>query len=159
MIKDVLVIGDPRLLEISKPVEPSEFKSQALRELITDMIDTMRHKGGVGISAVQIGVHKRVALIGYDNDNPRYKDTGVCPLTVIINPILEFVDDEMSDYNEGCLSVPGERGNITRHKHVKYSFYNAEGELITGENDTFFVRVLQHEVDHLNGILFPMRVV
>jgi peptide deformylase len=158
MIKEVLKIGDPRLLEISKPVEPSEFKSQALNELITDMTDTMRHEGGVGISAVQIGVHKRIALIEYDNDNPRYEDTGRRPLTVIINPTLEFVDDEMSEYNEGCLSVPDERATITRPKRVKYSFYNADGQLTTGEDDTFFVRVLQHEVDHLNGILFPMWV-
>jgi len=158
MIKEVLKIGDPRLLEISKPVDASEFKSSALNELITDMTDTMRHEGGVGISAVQIGVHKRIALIEYDSDNPRYEDTGSCPLTVIINPTLEFIDDEMSDYNEGCLSVPEQRATITRPKRVKYSFYNVDGELMTGEDDTFFVRVLQHEVDHMDGILFPMRV-
>lgn len=158
MIRTILVDGDSRLLQVSKEIIPSEFNTKELDDLITDMIDTMHHADGVGIAAVQIGVHKRILLIEYDADHPRYKDLRDCPLTVVINPEIETVGDETCDYNEGCLSVPGMRGLVTRPKRIKYSFYDAKGNKIEGVGDDFFVRALQHEIDHLNGILFPTRV-
>lgn len=158
MIREVLTIGDERLLQISQVVRSNEFNTPALAELISDMRDTMHEKGGVGIAAVQIGCHKRILLIEYDGNNPRYAEIGDCPLKIIINPQIESVGGETQDYNEGCLSVPDERGLVNRPKHIRYKYYNQLGEQFEGEDDGFFARVLQHEVDHLDGILFPMRV-
>jgi peptide deformylase len=158
MIREVLTIGDERLLKISKPVASSEFNTKELFSLIEDMRDTMHERGGVGIAAVQIGVHKRITLIEYDGSNPRYAQIGDCPLTVIINPQIEAVDNILCEYNEGCLSVPDMRGIVERPKHIRYKFYNQYGELISGDDDGFFVRVMQHEIDHMDGILFPERV-
>ena len=158
MIREVLIIGDERLVQVSQEVKPDEFNTHALAELITDMRDTMHEKGGVGIAAVQICYHKRVLLIEYDGNNPRYAEIGDCPLTVIINPQIENAGAETMEYNEGCLSVPDERGLVNRPKRIRYKYYNQLGELCQGEDDGFFARVLQHEVDHLDGILFPTRV-
>lgn len=158
MIKEVLTIGDARLLQTSLPVNLSEFNTEKLQLLITDMRDTMKSRGGVGISAVQIGIAKRIAIIEFDGNNPRYRDIGDCPLTVIINPLVESIDDELIEYPEGCLSVPEIRALVARPKGVRYSFYDQTGRLIKGVSDQFFARVLQHEVDHMDGILFPMRV-
>ena len=158
MIREVLTIGDKRLLQVSEPVKDNEFGTEELISLIKDMEDTKNDKGGVGIAAIQIGYHKRIMLIGYDSSNPRYCDIGDCPLTVIINPQIKVLDSQKSDYNEGCLSVPDTRGIVSRPKHISYQFYNQYGELVTGENDGFFARVMQHEIDHLDGVLFPSRV-
>ena len=158
MIKDVLITGDDRLLEISSEVEAHEFNTPELGNLIADMLDTMHHNNGVGIAAIQIGIPKRMALIEYDKNNPRYLDIGSCPLTVVINPKIEIIGDETWEHNEGCLSVPNQRGMVTRPKHLRYSFYDQSGKLITGTSDNFFTRVLQHEIDHMNGILFPTRI-
>lgn len=158
MIRDVLTIGDDQLLQISLEVDVKEFNSQELFNIIADMRDTMHKEGGVGIAAVQIGYHKRITIIEFDGSNPRYSEIGDCPLTVIINPKIEAVGEEMIGYTEGCLSVPNLRGQVVRPKHIKYSYYNQYGELIQGENDGFFARVMQHEIDHMDGILFPSRV-
>ena len=158
MIREVLTIGDERLLQVSEPVRNHEFNTKELSSLIRDMEDTMDHKGGVGIAAVQIGYHKRITIIKYDGTNPRYAEIGDCPLTVIINPQIRALDTEQSTYNEGCLSVPYMRGMVSRPKRIHYQFYNQYGELISGEDDGFFVRVMQHEIDHMDGILFPFRV-
>lgn len=158
MIREVLIIGDERLLQISKPVTKNEFNTEALESLIVDMRDTMKAKGRVGIAAVQIGYHKRITLIEYENTNPRYAEIGSCPLTVIINPEVYAVGDSITEYNEGCLSVPDMRGMVSRPQKIHYKFYNQFGELIEGESDGFFARVLQHELDHMDGILFPDRV-
>lgn len=158
MIRDVLTIGDERLLQISKPLGQEEFNTPELDSIIHDMRDTMHHKGGVGIAAVQIGYHKRITIIEYDGNNPRYAEIGDCPLTVIINPEYEALDQEVVDFTEGCLSVPDMRGSVSRPKHILYKFYNQHGELIEGHNDGFFARVLQHEIDHMDGILFPTRI-
>lgn len=158
MIREVLIDGDKRLLQISQEVTKGEFSSMGLLKLIRDMQDTMEFKHGIGISAVQVGVLKRIALIGYDQANPRYKEIGHCPLTVIINPTIEPVGSETCEYNEGCLSVPDIRGIVSRPKQIRYRFYNEHGELISGESADFFARVLQHEIDHMDGILFPMRI-
>ena len=158
MIKELLTIGNEHLLQVSKEVAPDEFNTTQLSGLIRDLIDTMNFKGGVGISAVQIGIHKRIAVIGYDGSNPRYKQIGNCPLTVIINPVFEVVGNETCEYNEGCLSVPDSRGMVIRPKKIRYKFYDEIGKEAVGESDGFFARVLQHEIDHMNGILFPMRI-
>jgi peptide deformylase len=158
MIKDVLITGDDRLLEISNDIFAHEFNTLELDSLISDMLDTMHHNNGVGIAAIQIGIPKRIALIEYDENNPRYADIGGCPLTVVINPKIEVIGTDTSEHAEGCLSVPNQRGVVIRPKHLRYSFYDATGKLITGVSDSFFTRVLQHEIDHMNGILFPTRL-
>ena len=158
MVREVLTIGDERLLQISQPVAKEEFGTKELNDLITDMYDTMQYKNGVGIAAIQIGYLKRVILIGYDGNNPRYKSIGDCPLTVIINPQIEVIGDKVCERDEGCLSVPGMRGTVSRAEHIRYKFYNQSGELIEGESDGFFARAMQHETDHLNGVLFPSRI-
>ena len=158
MIKDVLKIGDKLLLETSVQINQHEFNTVELNNLITDMRDTMHENGGVGISAIQIGIKKRVAIIEYDGNNPRYKDIGNCPLTVVINPEITVVGDEVSEYNEGCLSVPDARGLVTRPKHISYKFFDESGALVTGDDSGFFARVMQHEIDHMDGILFTMRI-
>ncbi len=158
MIKDILHIGDKLLLEKSMEVKSHEFNSKELKELINNLRDSMRETNGVGISAIQIGVKKRIALIEYYVDNPRYAEIGNCPLTVLINPEFSVVGDEISEYNEGCLSVPDTRGIVRRPKHIKYKYFDEAGQQIIGENDGFFARVMQHEIDHMDGILFTTRV-
>jgi peptide deformylase len=160
MIKDVLQIGDPLLLERSLEITDDAFNSEQLKILIVDMVDTMHETGGVGFSAIQIGVKKRIAVIEYglDKDHPRYKEIGECPLTIVINPEIKTIGAETSEYNEGCLSVVGERGDVLRPKTIEYKYYDLEGNLITGQSDNFFARVIQHEIDHMDGILFPMRI-
>ena len=158
MIKDVLITGDNRLFERSSEVVAHEFNTPWLDDLIADMLDTMRQNNGVGIAAIQIGIPKRIALIEYDENNPRYREIGSCPLTVVINPEIEVIGTDTSEHVEGCLSVPNQRGVVIRPKHLRYSFYDATCKLITGVSDSFFTRVLQHEIDHMNGILFPTRL-
>ncbi|MBP9743319.1 MAG: peptide deformylase [Burkholderiales bacterium] len=158
MIKEVLTVGDERLLQVSVPLAEDEFNTQQLNALIEDMYDTMRYNNGVGISAVQIGVRKRIALIEYDNTNPRYLSIGYCPLTVVINPEIEIVGNERISYNEGCLSIPEVRGSVSRPLHLRYKFYDQLGKLTVGDSNAFFARVIQHEIDHMNGILFPARI-
>ena len=154
MIKNILKIGNQLLLDTSQVVSQDEFNTIELDDLIMDMRETMYELGGVGISAIQIGIKKRLAIIEYDGSNPRYKDIGDCPLTVIINPEIQAIGDETSEYNEGCLSVPDIRGEVIRPKHIRYKFYNQYGALITGEDSGFFARVIQHEIVHMNGVLF-----
>lgn len=159
MLQKVLKMGEPLLLQRSLPVEQSEFNSKELLQLIEDLIDTQKHHGGIGIAAPQIGVSKQVIVIEYyQKDITRYDNVGDMPLTVIINPQLEFIDDEKVAFSEGCLSVPGLRGVVSRNKMVKYKYYDQYGTLYSGQDDGFFARVLQHEYDHLMGILYPMRM-
>ena len=155
MIRNVLRMGDPRLLEASKPVEA--FDTPALRALIEDMRDTMAHLDGAGLAAPQIGVLLRVVVFGV-HANPRYPDAGEVPDTVLINPVLEPVADEMEEGWEGCLSVPGLRGVVPRFLRLHYSGFDERGNLIERTVDGFHARVVQHEFDHLDGILYPMRI-
>jgi peptide deformylase len=158
MIKDVLQQGDSRLSNISTPIQISEFNTPQLRDLITDMYDTMKYIQGVGIAAIQIGIAKRIAIIEYDTTNTRYSHIGSWPFTVVINPEIEPLQQDMTLRDEGCLSVRTKRGVTARYTAIKYKFYNQFGELVTGETDLFFARVIQHELDHMNGILFIERV-
>ena len=158
MIQKVLKMGNQSLLQKSEPILENEFDTAELHKLIEDLRDTMHATDGVGIAAPQIGVNKRIFVIEYGDDSERYVNIGVQPFTVIINPVLKQIDTELSSYNEGCLSVPGLRGSVMRSKHIEYSYHDQFGNLHTGQNDSFFARVLQHETDHLDGILYPMRM-
>ncbi len=155
MIRDVLKMGDRRLLEKSRPVEA--FGTPDLRELIADMRDTMAHLNGAGLAAPQIGVPLRVVIFGV-RQNPRYPDAGEIPDTVLINPVIAPIGEEMEEGWEGCLSVPGMRGVVPRFKRLRYRGFDEAGEPIERSVEGFHARVVQHECDHLDGILYPMRI-
>ena len=133
------------------------FDTPELHELLTDMRDTMAALNGAGLAAPQIGVDLQVVIFGVDH-NPRYPDAEVVPYTVLINPELEAVDDEMEEGWEGCLSVPGMRGLVPRYKRLRYRGSDPYGEPIDRTVSDFHSRVVQHEVDHLMGVLYPMRI-
>ncbi|MBI1284435.1 MAG: peptide deformylase [Thiobacillus sp.] len=154
-IREVLKMGDPRLLVSANPVE--DFASIELARLIVDMHDTMRSLNGAGLAAPQIGVGLQVVLFEVDT-NPRYPEVEAVPLTVLINPVLTPLSDEVEEGWEGCLSVPGMRGLVPRHAGVRYQGFDATGQSIDRSVRGFHARVVQHEVDHLNGVLYPMRI-
>lgn len=155
MIRDVLRMGDPRLLRVSRPVEA--FGTPELAALIADLRDTMRHMSGAGIAAPQIGVDLRVVIFG-GGPSPRYPDASAVPDTVLINPVLTPVGEDEEGGWEGCLSVPGLRGWVSRWTQLRYTGFDERGELIDRLASGFHARVVQHECDHLDGILYPMRV-
>ena len=155
MIRAVLKMGDPRLLEKSQPVEA--FGTRELRELIADMRDTMADLNGAGLAAPQIGVALRVVIFGVKR-NPRYPDAEEVPDTVLINPVITPLGDEMEEAWEGCLSVPGMRGVVPRFKRLRYRGFDESGNPIDRSVEGFHARVVQHECDHLDGILYPMRI-
>jgi peptide deformylase len=155
MIKDVLRMGDPRLLQKSAPVE--KFGTPELEELLRDMQDTMAHLSGAGLAAPQIGVPLRVVIFGVEY-NERYPDAEPVPFTILCNPKLTLLGDEMEDGWEGCLSVPGMRGLVPRQLRLHYAGFDERGRPIEREVDGFHARVVQHECDHLDGILYPMRI-
>ncbi len=155
MICPVLKMGDPRLLEKSQPVEA--FGTRELRELIADMRDTMADLNGAGLAAPQIGVALRVVIFGVKR-NPRYPDAEEVPDTVLINPVITPLGDEMEEAWEGCLSVPGMRGVVPRFKRLRYRGFDESGNPIDRSVEGFHARVVQHECDHLDGILYPMRI-
>jgi peptide deformylase len=154
-VKPVLRMGDPRLLEVSRPVEA--FDTPELHALIKDMEDTMRALDGAGLAAPQIGVGLRVVIFGLSH-NPRYPDAEEVPYTVLVNPQLEAIGEETEEGWEGCLSVPGMRGLVSRYKRLRYRGVDQFGKPIDRTVDGFHARVVQHEVDHLMGVLYPMRV-
>lgn len=154
-IKPVLRMGDPRLLEPSRPVK--KFKTAELRELITDMRDTMASLNGAGLAAPQIGANLQVVIFGIE-ENPRYPDAETVPFTILINPRLTPVDDAIEEGWEGCLSVPGMRGLVPRHLHLRYQGFDEKGKPLDRTVSDFHARVVQHECDHLAGILYPMRI-
>ena len=155
MIREVLKMGDPRLLERSQPVEA--FGTAQLRELITDMRDTMAHLNGAGLAAPQIGVPLRVVIFGL-TQNPRYPEAEEVPDTVLINPVITPIGEEIEEAWEGCLSVPGMRGVVPRFVRVRYQGFDESGQAIDRSVQGFHARVVQHECDHLDGILYPMRI-
>jgi peptide deformylase len=155
MIRDVLRMGDPRLLERSREV--ARFGTSDLALLLADMRDTMRAQDGAGLAAPQIGVPLRVVIFGVER-NPRYPDAEPVPYTELVNPVLEPLSDEIEEGWEGCLSVPGLRGVVPRYVRLRYRGFDPQGRPIAREADGFHARVVQHECDHLDGILYPMRV-
>ncbi len=154
-IKTVLRMGDPILLQQALPVV--QFNTPELHALIQDMQDTMTHMNGAGIAAPQIGVSLQVVIFGVGS-NPRYPDAEQVPYTVLINPVLTPIHDEMEDGWEGCLSVPGMRGIVPRHTRLHYAGFDPFGNPIDRLVSGFHARVVQHECDHLSGILYPMRI-
>jgi peptide deformylase len=154
-IKTVLKMGDPVLLQ--KAAEITRFDTPELHALIQDMQDTMTHMNGAGIAAPQIGVSLRVVIFGVGS-NPRYPDAEQVPYTVLINPTLRPIGDAQEDGWEGCLSVPGLRGVVPRYERLHYIGFDQYGKPIDRLVSGFHARVVQHECDHLDGILYPMRI-
>jgi peptide deformylase len=155
MIREVLRMGDPRLWQKSLPVD--RFGTQELSSLLTDLRDTMAHLNGAGLAAPQIGVPLRVVIFGV-TANPRYPGIEPVPDTVLINPQLTALSDAIEEGWEGCLSVPGMRGWVPRFQKLRYSGVDEQGKPFEREVEGFHARVVQHEVDHLDGILYPMRI-
>jgi peptide deformylase len=155
MIRPVLRMGDPRLLQVSLPVK--NFQTEELASLLQDMRDTMAHLNGAGLAAPQIGVGLRVVIFGVKS-NPRYPDVEEVPDTVLVNPQITMLTDEMEEGWEGCLSVPGMRGVVPRVLRLRYSGFDETGKAFTRDAEGFHARVVQHECDHLDGILYPMRI-
>ena len=154
-IKPVLKMGEPLLLQVAKPIE--RFDTAELHALIQDMEDTMESLNGAGLAAPQIGVSLQVVIFGFDH-NPRYPLAEEVPFTVLINPKLIPLSDDKEDDWEGCLSVPGMRGVVPRYKQLRYQGFDQYGKTIDRTVSGFHARVAQHECDHLQGILYPMRI-
>jgi peptide deformylase len=154
-VRTVLKMGHPLLRQVAEPV--AVFDAAQMSELLTDMEDTMRALNGAGIAAPQIGVSLRVVIFEM-RENPRYPHVAPIPFTVLINPRLEPLGQEMEEGWEGCLSVPGLRGVVPRYRRLHYSGLDAQGQSFERTVEGFHARVVQHEVDHLDGILFPQRV-
>jgi peptide deformylase len=179
-VRDILKMGDARLLRVAPPV--TQFDTDELHLLITDLLDTMRAADGAGLAAPQIGVDLQVVIFGTDSANPRYPDAPVVPRTVLINPVItplapskqapqhwtplqlanvqdaaDLLPYQVEDW-EGCLSVPGLRGKVPRYSHIRYAGFDQYGDVIDRTVEGFHARVVQHECDHLIGKLYPMRV-
>jgi peptide deformylase len=154
-VKPVLRMGDPRLLERSREVE--HFDTPELHELLADMHDTMEALSGAGLAAPQIAVLLRVVVFGIAR-NPRYPNAEPVPYTVLINPVITPLADTLEEGWEGCLSVPGMRGLVPRFAHLRYQGFDQHGRSIDRTVSGFHARVVQHECDHLDGILYPMRI-
>jgi peptide deformylase len=155
-VREILKMGDARLLRVAQPV--TAFATPELQTLLQDLDDTMLAANGAGLAAPQIGVDLQVVVFGSGEVNPRYPDAPVVPYTVLINPVLTPLGDEQEEGWEGCLSVPGLRGVVPRFKRLRYQGLDAKGEPIDRTVEGFHARVVQHECDHLIGVLYPMRV-
>jgi len=143
------------LRQVASPV--TGFGTPELRALVSDMDDTMRALDGAGLAAPQIGVPLRVVIFEV-NRNPRYPDAETVPYTVLVNPVLQPLGDEQEEGWEGCLSVPGMRGLVPRFRRLRYRGLDIEGREVDRVVEGFHARVVQHEVDHLDGVLYPMRI-
>jgi peptide deformylase len=154
-VREILKMGDPRLLRIAQPV--TAFDTPELRALVADLFDTMAAAHGAGLAAPQIGVDRQVVIFGFGR-NTRYPDAPPVPRTVLVNPVIEPVGEAMEEGWEGCLSVPGLRGVVPRHARIRYRGFDEHGQPVEREADGFHARVVQHECDHLIGTLYPMRV-
>lgn len=154
-VHEVLRIGDPRLRQVAEPV--AAFDTPELHSLVADMRETMAACDGAGLAATQMGIMQRVMVFGIES-NPRYPDAEPVPMTVLINPEYEIVDQTPEAGWEGCLSVPGMRGVVARPRRIRYRGYDEYGMLIERDADGFHARVFQHEFDHLDGLLYPDRI-
>jgi peptide deformylase len=155
-VREILKMGDPRLLRVAQPV--SRFDTDELHLLVSDMLDTMRAANGAGLAAPQIGVDLQLVVFGTDAPNPRYPEAPLIPFTVLLNPVVQPDSDEMEEGWEGCLSVPGLRGLVPRWARVHYSGFDQFGDPIGRTVTGFHARVVQHECDHLIGRLYPTRM-
>jgi peptide deformylase len=154
-IREILKMGDPRLLRHAQPV--TEFGTPELKALLEDMFDTMKAANGAGLAAPQIGVDLQVVVFGFQR-NERYPEAPPVPMTVLINPVITPLSDATEEGWEGCLSVPGLRGVVPRLSRIRYTGADADGQPIDREAEGFHARVVQHECDHLIGTLYPMRI-
>ena len=154
-VRRVLKMGDPLLYRKAEPVK--EFDTPELHALIADMFDTMAAMNGAGLAAPQIGVSQRVVIFEVQS-NPRYPQAEPVPRTILLNPVIEPIGSEMEDGWEGCLSVPGLRGLVSRYAQLRYTGYDPMGKPIDRQVSGFHARVVQHECDHLDGVLYPMRL-
>jgi len=154
-VREILRMGDPRLLRVAELAD--QLDTPDMQALIQDMRDTMAAANGAGLAAPQIGVNLQVVMFGVVQ-NPRYPDADEVPFTILINPTLYKLDEDMEDGWEGCLSVPGMRGLVPRFKQLRYTGVGAQGEPIDRTVSGFHARVVQHECDHLYGVLYPMRM-
>ncbi len=154
-VKTVFRMGHPVLREIAEPV--TEFNTPELKSLVKDMFDTMEARNGVGLAAPQIGVSQRVVIFSVQ-ENPRYPDAEHVPETILINPQIEFLGDHVTEGWEGCLSIPGMRGRVPRYEEIIYRGYDPQGQRVERQVSGFHARVVQHEVDHLDGVLYPQRI-
>ena len=157
MIRDIVTVGHPVLRERAREVAPDELASPRTQEFIDDLIDTMRNANGAGLAANQIGLPIRIAAIEV-GDNPRYPYKPRIPLTVVVNPIIEPIDDETVEINEGCLSVPNLRGTVSRHVNVRVRYLDRDGNTHDEVKRGLTAGTFQHECDHLDGKLFLDRV-
>lgn len=153
-VREVLKMGDPRLLAVAEPV--ADFDA-GLRELVADLWETMDAYAGAGLAAPQIGVGRRVVVFGI-TENERYPEAPEVPPTALVNPVITPLGEETADGWEGCLSLPGLAGVVPRHTRIRYTGTTPEGEPIDREAEGFHARVVQHECDHLDGVLYPMRM-
>lgn len=149
-------MGDPRLLRVAQQVR--ELDTPELHALVADLVDTMRAASGAGLAAPQVAVDLQVVVFGTGQPNPRYPGAPPVPFTVLVNPVLEPLGDEEEEGWEGCLSLPGLRGLVPRHRRLRYRGFDAHGKVIDRTVEGFHARVVQHECDHLAGLLFPMRM-
>jgi len=156
-VRAIVKMGTPSLFEKSIPWPADKFNSPELHALLADMKDSMIAANGAGLAAPQIGENVRVVIFEVSN-NSRYPDREPIPFTVLINPELTPVTDEQVDDWEGCLSVPGMRGLVPRYPELRYTGFDEQGNRIDRTVDGFHARVVQHEVDHLDGVLYPMRI-
>ena len=154
-LRPILKMGDLRLLRKAEPVR--QFDTPELHELITDMFETMVDADGAGLAAPQIGINLQLVIFGF-NQNGRYPDAETIPETVLINPVITPIDSEVEETWEGCLSVPGMRGIVPRWARLRYEGFDQYGNRVSREVDGFHARVVQHECDHLGGVLYPMRM-
>lgn len=155
-IRPILRMGDTRLAE--RAAEVRRLDTPELHALVADLYDTMSEANGAGLAAPQIGVGLRVVVFGSDGNNPRYPDAGPVPETVLVNPVVTPLSDEIEEGWEGCLSLPGLRGWVPRFTKVRYEGFDAFGNAIDRSVEGFHARVVQHECDHLDGVLYPMRM-
>ncbi|MCE2880047.1 MAG: peptide deformylase [Comamonadaceae bacterium] len=157
-VREILKMGDPRLLRVAQPVPEQAIGSDDLHRLVADMLDTMHAAHGAGLAAPQIGVDLQLVIFGSGQPNPRYPEAPVIPLTVLLNPVITALGQEQEEGWEGCLSVPGLRGVVPRWQRIRYQGLDPYGDSVDRTVDGFHARVVQHECDHLIGVLYPMRV-
>src|SRR6185312_2893287 len=157
MIREILKMGDPRLLRVAPPVPPSMFGTAELNNLITDMFETMQDADGVGLAAPQIGVDLQLVVFGFEHSD-RYPEEPEVPRTILLNPLITPLSRDMEEGWEGCLSVPGLRGVVSRHSMIRYQGVDPSGTPIDRTAEGFHARVVQHECDHLIGRLYPSRI-
>lgn len=157
-VHTVIRMGHPTLKRVADLITQDEFNSPALRELISDLYETMKLEKGIGIAAPQINISKQIALIELPEDNERYGKLEKTPLLVIINPTITVIDPTLQGYWEGCLSVPGLKGFVERPRHIRVDFFDEQGAEKSMEVEGFLSTVFQHELDHLFGYVYIERM-